>query len=650
MTNDEIFKIEIQKRFDELMKAKAAIGEIRIWSNGIKYQKQANGSWEPLSKKGVKPEKEEGKFFGKNYFQFKNKPEEAIDFLLKEKRGQVIGALERKELGKIDIVYGNNNGGLCHIRNKHFVHADDFSSLDEMKDIIIDILKSGKIGEPYRDKRDNNLKRNITKGYHKVVVKHTLVYDDEDNFKEKVWVLTSYDVSRKQEDKIRKAVSEETALERDQVIFNPNNSSVSSRKNHLERDQPSVDYSQCSLSQPKDTSYSLNEQQFMDEIIEKAKKGSPIGTEKTWEGKLYIKTEKGWRPKSNAKKVKKEDDQTDKTSSKVNDITSYASKASDKQLQSAIKDESASPKVKAAAEKELKKRQGKLEDYKKKEETVNDESLYEAVLNYVAGDAYDINNPNIKSKEKEEFDKAFKKYSSNVSNEVGVLIRGLEDVGWENLLKFNNLEGKKIEDLKGTILENPGYLSTTKNSDFEDFDDFEPTYIIHFDKGELTDIKGIDVNKVLLKKDNFFKYQEEVILNKNLSMKIDKIEKKNGIVHLKTSFVNKETLDNFRLKQDIINEIDKKLSDMTGFKKITQTYVKKDGKTVVIKMKSDNQYKATSPGFKLESKPYESLIDFKKRIKEELDKQSIETEKKEEKQELSFAEGKEFETVKQFYK
>lgn len=384
------------------------------------------------------------------------------------------------------------------------------------------------------------------------------------------------------------------------------------------------------------------------EIIEKAVFGAPIGTEKTWGGKLYIKTEKGWRPKSNAKKVKKEDDQTDKTSSKVNDITSYASKASDKQLQSAIKDESASPKVKAAAEKELKKRQGKLEDYKKKEETVNDESLYEAVLNYVAGDAFDINNPNIKSKEKEEFDKAFKKYSSNVSNEVGVLIRGLEDVGWENLLKFNNLEGKKIEDLKGTILENPGYLSTTKNSDFEDFDDFEPTYIIHFDKGELTDIKGIDVNKVLLKKDNFFKYQEEVILNKNLSMKIDKIEKKNGIVHLKTSFVNKETLDNFRLKQDIINEIDKKLSDMTGFKKITQTYVKQDGKTVVIKMKGDNQYKATSPGFKLESKPYESLVDFKKRIKEELNKQqSTKTEKKEEK--LSFAEGKNFETVKQFY-
>ena len=94
----------------------------------------------------------------------------------------------------------------------------------------------------------------------------------------------SYDNSRKEENQIRKAVSEETALERDQVIFNPNNSSVSSRKNHLERDQPSVDYSQCSLSLPKDTPYSLNEQQFMDEMIKKAKADSLIGIEKILEG------------------------------------------------------------------------------------------------------------------------------------------------------------------------------------------------------------------------------------------------------------------------------------------------------------------------------------------------------------------------------
>lgn len=33
------------------------------------------------------------------------------------------------------------------------------------------------------------------------------------------------------------------------------------------------------------------------DVIEKARKAEPIGTEKTYGGKLYIKTTKGWRPK-----------------------------------------------------------------------------------------------------------------------------------------------------------------------------------------------------------------------------------------------------------------------------------------------------------------------------------------------------------------
>ena len=44
------------------------------------------------------------------------------------------------------------------------------------------------------------------------------------------------------------------------------------------------------LSVPKDTTNLNIEQQLMDEIIEKAKKSSPIGTEKTWGGKVYINT------------------------------------------------------------------------------------------------------------------------------------------------------------------------------------------------------------------------------------------------------------------------------------------------------------------------------------------------------------------------
>ena len=47
-------------------------------------------------------------------------------------------------------------------------------------------------------------------------------------------------------------------------------------------------FSPDSLSAPKDTTNLSIEQQFMDGIIEKAKKSSPIGTEKTWGSKVYI--------------------------------------------------------------------------------------------------------------------------------------------------------------------------------------------------------------------------------------------------------------------------------------------------------------------------------------------------------------------------
>lgn len=35
-------------------------------------------------------------------------------------------------------------------------------------------------------------------------------YDENDNFRNKLWVLTSYDASRKEEDKLRKVVSDIT--------------------------------------------------------------------------------------------------------------------------------------------------------------------------------------------------------------------------------------------------------------------------------------------------------------------------------------------------------------------------------------------------------------------------------------------------------
>ena len=88
-------------------------------------------------------------------------------------------------------------------------------------------------------------------------------YDEDDNFRDKDWILTSYDNSRK-EDKIRKSST---------ILNRPDTDSA--RRNSL--------ISSGALSLPKDISYLLNEQQLMDEIIEKAKQGSPVGREKMLE-------------------------------------------------------------------------------------------------------------------------------------------------------------------------------------------------------------------------------------------------------------------------------------------------------------------------------------------------------------------------------
>ena len=64
------------------------------------------------------------KEFGKNYAEFYHDPQGAINKLLAEKQGQVAGAFYRKDLGDIDLVWGDIKIGLRKILDKHI---DDFS-------------------------------------------------------------------------------------------------------------------------------------------------------------------------------------------------------------------------------------------------------------------------------------------------------------------------------------------------------------------------------------------------------------------------------------------------------------------------------------------------------------------------------------------
>ena len=479
--------VEFQSGFDELMKARrASVGEIRVHSNGVKYQKQPDSSWRVA--KGQKVGKEqysqdELKVFGKNHSEFAGKPKEAIDFLLKERNGQVIGAIEREDLGKIDIVWGDKGKGLRHIKKRHLIEQNDFKSYEDIVNKISDILKNGKLGKFY----ENGTKVNLYKGDWQVTLVKSVVYDQDDNFRDKFWILTSYNKAVKIEDKIRKS----------STIFDGPNSS-----NNMDSARHNPLISSSALSLPKDTTNTNDMQQFMDEIIEKSKKGAPIGTERTYSnGKTYVKTENGWKPKSGAKKTKKEDDQTEKTSFKVNDVNSYASKASDEQLQAAINDKDASPEIKQAAQEELSKRNPKKED--------------------------------------------------DGSDKIIDTLQKLLDAQKKGELKLG-------EEMLNQIKEK---LKTLKQK------------------------------------------KSESVTEETLNKKLDK------------------------LKEDISSKIDEKLDKLNGFKKITQTYVKVDGQTIVLNMKGEDRYKAKKGKFYMESEPKESLVEFKKRVKEAFENKLKESEK-----------------------
>ena len=82
--------------------------------------------------------------FGNIYNQFKGKVKEAFDFLMKHKGGDLLGVFHRKDVGDIDLVWGDENGGLAHILNKHVGESKSFANVDEAMSHIQNIVETGK--------------------------------------------------------------------------------------------------------------------------------------------------------------------------------------------------------------------------------------------------------------------------------------------------------------------------------------------------------------------------------------------------------------------------------------------------------------------------------------------------------------------------
>lgn len=101
---------------ESLKKSLADYAQITWWQKGLDMREEKEA--------GVQQEAEDIRPVGKGilgniYDQFKGRAKAAIDFLAKHKEGVAKGALHHRDIGDIDIAWGNSNMGLEHILRKH---------------------------------------------------------------------------------------------------------------------------------------------------------------------------------------------------------------------------------------------------------------------------------------------------------------------------------------------------------------------------------------------------------------------------------------------------------------------------------------------------------------------------------------------------
>lgn len=131
--------------------------------------------------------------FGPIYSQFQGKPKMAIKHLMKVKKGECTKALYRKDIGYIDIVWGENDPktnkgfGLKHIVEKH---GESIKALGfNIEDFIPIVVQYGnfnaKRSEPHK------------KVYESDTFRFVVAID-----KSKKWLLTAFDIKKAPKKKI----------------------------------------------------------------------------------------------------------------------------------------------------------------------------------------------------------------------------------------------------------------------------------------------------------------------------------------------------------------------------------------------------------------------------------------------------------------
>ncbi|MGP1440954.1 MAG: hypothetical protein ACTTJ3_09495, partial [Treponema sp.] len=148
--------------------------------NKIENKQDKNTKEKKQNKKidSAKNAKEDG-YPEKDYPEYKGKGQEAVNFIVKNKGGQVRGAFNRKEIGDIDVVWGevidkekHTGYGLAHIIDKHGMEAINN---------IEDVVKEGKVI------KDEKNRLSIQKDDYNLGLAETW------HGKTKIWIITNYE-------------------------------------------------------------------------------------------------------------------------------------------------------------------------------------------------------------------------------------------------------------------------------------------------------------------------------------------------------------------------------------------------------------------------------------------------------------------------
>lgn len=124
--------------------------------------------------------------FGSVYNQFKGKVLQAVKFLVNHESGDLLGVFHRNDVGDIDMVWGNEGGGLCHILNKH-INDKDFPTVKDLVSRIEDIINKGEVDE----RHSNADKLVFVKDGFLVTIRRN-VREKGIKIADKNWVLTAY--------------------------------------------------------------------------------------------------------------------------------------------------------------------------------------------------------------------------------------------------------------------------------------------------------------------------------------------------------------------------------------------------------------------------------------------------------------------------